>query len=161
MFVTVVRVILDCYFLRFGDRNPGIRIFPLPLPFFPLLPFPPLLFRPPPPIFRSGGPDCFVCNFCSTQTYGRSDGSLDSRSPPSVPSLVTNDWLQQIIPRLSRIPIAQELSTANAQQGLIVVRLHHSVQHQQQRVTDRCLFRNLSHPPCSVTGIRNRFIQSN
>jgi hypothetical protein len=74
----------------------------------------------------------------------RSDGSLDSRSPPSVPSLVTNDWLQQIIPRLSRMPITQELSAANAQQGLIVVRLHHSVQHQQQRVTDRCLFCNSS-----------------
>jgi hypothetical protein len=73
---------------------------------------------------------------------GRSDGSLDSRSPPSVPSLVTNNWLQQIIPRLSRMPIAQELYAANAQQGLVVVRLHHLVQHQQQRVTDRCLFRN-------------------
>jgi hypothetical protein len=49
MFVTVVRVILDSYFLRFGDQNPGIRIFPLPLPFFPLLPFfpPPLLPSPP------------------------------------------------------------------------------------------------------------------
>jgi hypothetical protein len=80
---------------------------------------------------------------------------------PSVPSLVTNDWLQQIIPKLSRMPIAQELSEANAQQGLIVVRLHHSVQHQQQRVTDRCLFRNPSRPPCRVSGIRNRFIQSN
>ena len=78
----------------------------------------------------------------------------------SVPSLVTNDWLQQIIPKLSRVPIAQELSEANAQQGLIVVRLHHSVQHQQQRVTDRCLFCNLSRPPCSVSGIQNRFIQS-
>ncbi len=44
MFVTVVRVILDSYFLRFGDRNPGIRIFPLPLPFFPLLPFFSLFF---------------------------------------------------------------------------------------------------------------------
>ena len=40
------------------------------------------------------------------------------------------------------MPIAQELSEANALQGLIVVRLHHSVHHQQQRVTDRCLFRN-------------------
>ena len=78
----------------------------------------------------------------------------------SVPSLVTNDWLQQIIPKLSRVPIAQELSEANAQQGLIVVRLHHSVQHQQQRVTDRRPFRNLSRPPCSVSGIQNRFIQS-
>jgi hypothetical protein len=40
--------------LLFGDGNPGIRIFPLPLPFFPLLPFSPsfpLLFLPSPPIF--------------------------------------------------------------------------------------------------------------
>jgi hypothetical protein len=54
MFVTVVRVILDSYFLRFGDRNPGIRIFPLPLPFFPLLPFFPPPLPPPPPIFYHG-----------------------------------------------------------------------------------------------------------
>jgi hypothetical protein len=80
---------------------------------------------------------------------------------PSLPSLVTNDWLQQIIPRLSRMPIAQDLSEANAQQGFIVVRLHHLVQHQQQRVTDRCLFRNPSHPPCSVSGIRKRLNQPN
>jgi hypothetical protein len=54
MFVTVVRVILDSYFLRFGDRNPGIRIFPLPLPFFPLLPFSPPPLPPSPPHFRRG-----------------------------------------------------------------------------------------------------------
>jgi hypothetical protein len=75
---------------------------------------------------------------------------------PLVPSLVTNEWLQQRIPKLSQVPIAQELSAANAQQGLVVVRLHHLVQHQQHRVTDRRPFCNLSHPPC-----RNRFIQSN
>jgi hypothetical protein len=59
------------------------------------------------------------------------------------------------------VPIAQELSADNAQEGLIVVRLHHSVQHQQQRVTDRCLFHNPSHLPWSVSGIRNIFIQPN
>jgi hypothetical protein len=97
----------------------------------------------------------------STQTQVRRTDLLIPALYPSVPNLVTNDWLQQIIPKLSRMPIAQELSEANAQQGLIVVRLHHSVQHHQQRVTDRCLFRNPSHPPCSVSGIRNRLIQSN
>jgi hypothetical protein len=93
-------------------------------------------------------------------TVGQLDLSIPSLYP-SFPSLVTNAWLLQIIPKLW-VLIAQELSADNAQEGLIVVRLHHSVQRQQQRVTDRwCLFRNPSHLPCSVSGIRNRFMQSN
>ena len=99
-------------------------------------------------------------NYCFDADIGQTDLLIPALHP-SVPSLVTNDLLQKIIPKLSRTPIAQELSTANAQQGLIVVKLHHQVQLHQQRVTDRCLFRNPSHPPCSVSVIRNRFIQSN
>jgi hypothetical protein len=72
---------------------------------------------------------------------------------PPLSRIITQCYWPQRIPELSRMPIAQELSTANAQQGLIVVRLHHSVQQQQQRVMDRCIFRDSSLLPlvCLVT----------
>jgi hypothetical protein len=77
----------------------------------------------------------------STQTYRRPDGFLDSRSPsvsvPIVQSLL--HWPLKV-PELSRIPIDREFSAANAQQGPIVVRLHHWAKELQQKVTDRSLF---------------------